>query len=90
MASKRDLKKNINYICSELFAECVASSIYSAKCSKENSDALLHSILTIHNDFVCRISHPEPGMEPKEYFADLTKNFNSQISEIVDQIANLN
>ena len=86
MASKRDLKKNINYICSELFAECVASSIYSAKCSKENFDALLHSILTIHNDFVCRISHPEPGMEP----ADLTKNFNSQISEIVDQIANLN
>ena len=50
--------------------------------------APLHS--DYHNDFVCRISHPEPGMEPKKYFADLTKNFNSQISEIVDQIANLN
>ena len=90
MANKRNLKKRINYICSELFAECVATSIYSTKCSKEDNDALLHSILSIHNDYICRISHPEPGMQPCKYYADLTSNFNSQVSEIIDQIANQN
>lgn len=91
MASKRILKKNIKYICSELFAECVASSLYNIKKgNSDNCEALLQSILSIHHDYVCRISHPEPGMSPKVYFSDLTHNFNAQISEIIDQIANLN
>ena len=29
MPNRRDLKKTINYICSELFAECVAASLYN-------------------------------------------------------------
>ena len=43
----------------------------------------------IQNDYVNRISHPEPGMEKKEYFKDLIDNFNKQTSEIIDQIASL-
>lgn len=90
MASKRNLKKNINYVCSELFAECVANSLYNIKADDKNTQALLHSILRIHSDYVCRISHPEPGMAPRKFFADLTQNFNAQIGEIIDQIANMN
>ncbi len=91
MASKRNLKKSINYICSELFAECVAFSLYVVKDGNtENVEALLHSILVIHNDYVCRISHPEPGMQQKQYFNVLVRDFNAQISEIIDQIANMN
>lgn len=91
MSSKRVLKKSINYICSELFAECVASSLYNVKPGNDdNCEALLHSIVSIHHNYVCRISHPEPGISPKVYFADLTKKFNEQIDEIIDQIANMN
>ena len=31
MANKRDLKRTINYITSELFAETVAASLYNGK-----------------------------------------------------------
>ena len=31
MANKRTLKKNINNICSLLFSECVAESLYNNK-----------------------------------------------------------
>ena len=89
MANKRDLKKTINYICSELFAECVAASLYHGQPNEDNVNALLSSILMIQNDYVRRISHPEPGMSNKAYFKDLIKNFNKQASEIVDQIAAL-
>ncbi|MCD8202335.1 MAG: hypothetical protein LUD48_01675 [Prevotella sp.] len=88
MANKRNLKKMINYICSDLFSECVAASLYGKK-DKEDINAILTSILIVHNNFICRISHPEPGMAKKGYFKDLKDKFNIQAGEIIDQIANI-
>ena len=89
MPNKRDLKKTINYICSELFSECVAASLYNGNPNEDSVNALLSSILMIQNNYVNRISHPEPGMKQKDYFRDLIDNFNKQTSEIIDQIASL-
>lgn len=89
MTNKRDLKRTINYICSDLFAECVAASLYSGKPDVDNVDAILASILHIQNDYVKRISHPEPGMKPRLYFKNLTDSFNEHVSEVIDQISNL-
>ena len=33
--NKRDLKRSINYICSDLFAECVAASLYGGSPNKQ-------------------------------------------------------
>ena len=73
MSNKRDLKRNVNYVCSELFSEVVAASMYSDKVS----------------DYVRRVSHVEPGMKPKVFFKNLTTSFNKQVSEIVDQVVSL-
>jgi len=89
MTNKKDLKKTINYICSELFAECVAASLYSGKPDEEQANAILSSILLLQSNYVRRISHPEPGMSAKAYFKDLVDNFNKQTGEIIDQIAAL-
>lgn len=90
MANKRELKKRINYICSDLFAECIAASLYGIPADKQTLDALLYSIIKIHSNYIARISHPEPGMKAGAYYKDLTENFSKQINEIVDQIGNLN
>lgn len=87
MANKRILKRKINYVCSELFSEVVAAS-YSIKADDENVKALLSSILVIHNDYIRRVSHVEPGMSATEFFKDLITKFNKQVSEIIDQISN--
>ena len=89
MANKRNLKRTINYICSDLFAEAVAASLYGEKPNKDNIDALLSSILILHNDFLSRVSHPEPGMDKKVYYKAIIEDFNKQASEIIDQIQNL-
>ena len=89
MSNKRDLKKTINYICSDLFAECVAASLYGGKPEKENVDALLTSILVVHTNYIRRISHPEPGISAKKYYRDLIESFNKEVGEVIDQIANL-
>lgn len=89
MANKRNLKQTINYICSELFAEVVAASLYGTTDNKDSAEALLSTILIVRNDFVKRISHAEPGMKPKKYYQKLIADFNERVSEIIDQIGNL-
>lgn len=89
MANKRTLKHVINGICEELFAECVAASLYGAEDHRGNADALLFTIVKIQGDFIARVSHPEPGMSTKLYYKDLREKFSAQISEVVDQINNL-
>lgn len=89
ITNKRELKRTINYVCSDLFAECIATSLYNGASNKDDMEAILSAILSIHNDYVCRISHPEPGMKPKAYYKDLITNFNKQVTEIIDQISNI-
>lgn len=86
MANKRDLKKDLSYASSELFAECVASYLSTDKANHDSLDATLKSILKTHSDFVRRVSHPEPGMKPKKYYKVLVEDFNKQASELIDQI----
>ena len=55
MAKRRTLKKNINYICSELFAECVALTHYKVDIKQEDVDNVMTRILLMHDEFVSRI-----------------------------------
>lgn len=87
MSNKRDLKKAIEGICTELFTECACAILYSDDEKRENGEALLASIVATYSNYVCRISHPEPGMAPKAYFKDLITNFNKEVTEYIDQIS---
>ena len=89
MANKRNLKRTINYVCSDLFAECIATSLYSNIQEKYNVNALLTSILVIHNDYICRVSHPEPGITHKVFYKKLIADFKKQVEELSDQVSNL-
>ncbi len=89
MAKKRDLKQTINYVCSDLFAEGVAASLYGTANNEEAVNNLLSSIIVTRNDFVKRGSHPAPGMTAREYYRQLISDFNQRINEIIDQIGTL-
>ena len=88
MANKRSLKSSINSICGELFAECVAVSVYD-NCDKQNAYSLLRSIMRMHTDYIMRVSHPEPGMPAKKYYKKLISDFNNSVNEVVDHMKNL-
>lgn len=89
MANKRDLKRTINYITSELFAECVAASLYNGKPDQNEVDGILSAIVMTNTDFIKRVSHPEPGLKQSAYYKQLIIDFNKQTSELIDQIGNL-
>lgn len=87
MANKRSLKRSITLICEELFAECVAASLYGQ--NRDGAEALIYSTIKMQDDFIRRISHPEPGMPAKLYYKDLREKFTAQVGDMVDQINNL-
>ena len=89
MANKRNLKHTIHLVCEELFSECVAASLYGTKNATDNADALLFAVIKLQNNYLQRVSHPEPGMPAKKYFKDLREKFTAEVNDIVDQINNL-
>lgn len=89
MANKKTLKKAINAICEELLTEVVAVSLYGSEAQRDNADALLFSLVKIQNEYVSRVSHPEPGLPAKKYYSDLKEKFTAQVSDIIDQANNM-
>ena len=88
MASRRNLKKDINYIIGDIFTECLLYKELVPGTDKEAADALIIDLLRIDNDFNARISHTEPG-KAKEYYRTLVKDFQKQITEVIDKLTKL-
>lgn len=87
MASRRELKKNVNYITGELFAECLVNST-SEKADKQKVDEILTQILVMQDEFISRISHTEPG-NVKAFYKKFRTDFNKKVEEIIDAITKL-
>ena len=90
MAKRKELKNVINNICTDLAAEVVAVSLYESKPAEENVLAVINTILKMRKNYISRISHVEPGIPAKKYFANRIENFNNDTLEVVDHINNLN
>jgi len=88
MASRRNLKKNVNYIAGELFAECLVNSLLIPDTNKAKADALMTEVLKMQDEFVSRISHTEPG-NVKGFYKKFRTDFNAKVNEIIEAIGNL-
>lgn len=88
MASRRNLKKNINYIAGELFAECLVNGLYVLGTDKKKTDDLMAEILKMQDEFISRISHSEPG-NTKGFYKKLHADFNAKVGEIIDAMGKL-
>ena len=89
MASRRELKKPVNYISGELFSECLINSMFVPGTDKAKADQLMAEILKMQDEFISRISHTEPG-NVKGFYKKFRSDFNAKVNEIIDAIAKLN
>ena len=89
MASRRELKKNVNYIAGELFTECLINSMFIPGTDKDKADELMSEVLKMQDEFVTRISHTEPG-NVKVFYKKFRADFNAKVNEIIEAIGKLN
>lgn len=88
MASRRQLKKNVNYIAGELFTECLVHRTFVPGTDTQKADDLMVDILNMQNEFISRISHTEPG-NVKGFYKKFNTDFHAKINEIIDAIGKL-
>lgn len=88
MAKRRNLKKSVNYIIGELFAECTIICNFIPGADKDKAQEIMTRILLMQSDFVSRISHTEPG-NVKNFYKKFRSDFQSQVDAIIDDITKL-
>ena len=88
MASRRNLKKEIDYIIGDLFTECLIYKELVPGTDKVAADEALLELLKIDNEFTKRISHTEPG-NARIYYRTFYKDFNECISTVTEKLDKL-
>ncbi len=88
MASRRQLKKSVNYIIGELFTECLVNSMFIPGTDQEKANVLMNKILQAQDEFIGRISHTEPG-SAKKFYKKFKSDFNVKVDEFIEAIGNL-
>ena len=81
MANKRDLKKSINYIAGDLFQECLVLKLIK-KADSAKADEILTDILDLQNEFLARVTHPQPGCI-KGFYRKLYSDFGDGVDAII-------
>lgn len=88
MASRRHLKRDINYVIGDIFTECLVYKELVPGTDKDEAEKVIVELLKIDNEFTTRISHTEPG-NAKQYYRTLVKDFQASISSVIDQLVKL-
>ncbi|MCR5533848.1 MAG: hypothetical protein K6F47_01545 [Bacteroidaceae bacterium] len=85
MMKRREIKKDINSLCGDLFAECIALLQYENKPNNNDVENVMLTILEMQNDMISRLSHVEPG-STKLFFKKLRQDLIARTEDIVEQI----
>lgn len=84
MASRKRLKKSINLICGELFADCVALSLCN-QADRTALEKLMAEIIAVRVEYISRISHTEKGQE-RLFYKKLHEEFAQKTSALHEKI----
>lgn len=85
MASKRKLKKDINYLTFELIAECYTYQYFHKDIESSQIDAVAEKIIENRNELIGRINHIDGKDNQKlvkEYFRKVRKDFNKSVDAL--------
>ena len=88
MASKKDLKKAINLMCTDLLIELLGAEEAAHQAHKQDVENIAQNILVMRNDFVCRLSHIDKR-QVRKFFNQLEEDLTATTNDIVDQICHL-
>lgn len=91
MASRRELKKDINFLTTEIVSECYIKHLLSETHEKEIS-VLIAETLANGDEFLSRVNHPDGKLNPKmakKYYTHLRKDLMEKSSETLDKLNKL-
>lgn len=88
MAKRRTLKKVINLMSEDLMVELLSVGQMHPNVPTDDLENIAQSIITMQNDFICRLSHVDKH-QVRKFFKQLTDDLSVSTNEIVDHIYHL-
>ena len=88
MASRRNLKKNVNYISDVLAGLCMIERINASEENRKAIDDLFMEVITTRQEIISRISHTEAG-SVKSFYKKLREDFNASNEAIFTKLNEL-
>ncbi|MFA8436653.1 MAG: hypothetical protein ACEPOZ_19255 [Marinifilaceae bacterium] len=88
MASRRRLKKDIDYLCFEVIADCYNYNYLHPE-KKDQVMEIIHETIAFRNDLIARVNHPDGKDNPKLVKAHYKKVFNDLIEKIDSSFSKL-
>lgn len=85
MASRRNLKKHVNYISEVTIGMCFIEGMNADAGRREVIAELVEKAMNLRADIISRISHTEPG-NVKGFYKKIKSDFNTQIEEIFNKL----
>jgi hypothetical protein len=89
MASRRNLKKTINFVSSELITDIYFRCLMSRSLEDQKIDSLVVEIMAVNREFILRVNRPD-GKENsklvKAYFLKLFFDWQIAMEKIVKEI----
>ncbi len=91
MASKRKLKKTMQFISSELITDVFFKTLMSGEVALEKADSLVVEISQFSREYINRIGRNggENPSEVKKYYRKLYADWNAGIEKFIDEIGKL-
>lgn len=92
MASIRDLKKDINYLTSEIVTEAYVRKMLFDEISEDDFKKVVTDAIEFRNDLIAKVNHPDGKNNPKKvksFFKDIRKEMDKKFSELVQAVNDL-
>jgi hypothetical protein len=89
MASIRNIKKDIDYLVSEVISDCYTYLYLHGEKNKEKVVNIIEDVVNKRNDFMQRVNNPDKKLDPKqvrkhykEIYSDLLKNVDESFTKL--------
>ena len=92
MASRRNLKKTIKFVSSELLTDIYFRCLMSKSIDDQKVDALVVEVVTLTREFILRANRPDGKENPKlvkVYFQKLFSDWQIAVDKLVKDIDTL-
>jgi hypothetical protein len=91
MASKKNLKKDIEYLISDVVFDCYALMDEHPEKDFSAYEEIINDIIVVKEDLVERINHFDPGVHgnSRNYFMAIKRDLITSITEAYDNLTKL-
>jgi len=92
MATKRDIKKDIRYLCEQLILDALEISEIVKDSDKQTVINIVAEIASLYNELISRTNHPDGKDNPKlvkAYFNSISSDLLTECNKIYEKLNKL-